>query len=188
VSFVYPYDDIVRELDGEDEANIAACYYVTSCETCGELSLYHVNEPSNDPLGSADLRWPDIGLDDSVPSRIRKLYEGAPLLKQRFPDEFAVRIRRAVEALCADLGAEKGPLSRMLRQLAREDKLPGIYEDMTNIVRLLGNIGAHDDENTVTFEQAQLLDNFFRSLVEYIYVLPHRIQGFNLRVPRAARM
>jgi hypothetical protein len=45
-------------------------------------------------------------------------------------------------------------------------------------LRLVGNIGAHASEESVHPLQATAIDNFFKAIVEYVYVSPQRIAEF----------
>jgi hypothetical protein len=42
-------------------------------------------------------------------------------------------------------------------------------------MRKVGNLGAHAGDDEVDFWDAELLDEFFRFVVEYVYITPSRI-------------
>lgn len=46
------------------------------------------------------------------------------------------------------------------------------------MLRLVGNIGAHASDDSVHPLQATAIDNFFKAIVEYVYVSPMRISEF----------
>jgi hypothetical protein len=44
--------------------------------------------------------------------------------------------------------------------------------------RVLGNVGAHAGDQEVESYQVEALDQFFRAVVEYVYVAPSRLSRF----------
>ena len=59
---------------------------------------------------------------------------------------------------------------------------PGHFADVTDLMRTVGNLGSHADEENVDLWDAELLDDFFRALVEYVYITPSRIERFRQRL------
>jgi hypothetical protein len=55
------------------------------------------------------------------------------------------------------------------------------------LLRRVGNIGAHAMEEDVSIWDAELVDDFFRSVVEYVYIAPAKIRRMQerLHVPAA---
>jgi hypothetical protein len=47
---------------------------------------------------------------------------------------------------------------------------------MTDLMRRVGNLGAHAGDEEVDFWDAELLDEFFRLVVDYVYITPSRIE------------
>ena len=54
--------------------------------------------------------------------------------------------------------------------LIKEGLLPEVFAEMTHITRMLGNLGAHDAEKDVAPSDVQVVDEFFRAIIEYLYV------------------
>lgn len=52
------------------------------------------------------------------------------------------------------------------------------WEVHTDIIRLVGNVGAHASEENVHPLQVMALDDFFKAVVEYVYVSPAKIDEF----------
>jgi hypothetical protein len=50
---------------------------------------------------------------------------------------------------------------------------------MSDALRIVGNMGSHDDEVAVPAEFVEAIDSFFRAIVEYVYVAPARVAEFN---------
>ena len=54
--------------------------------------------------------------------------------------------------------------------LIKQGLLPEVFAEMTHITRMLGNLGAHDAEKDVLSADVQIVDEFFRAIIEYLYV------------------
>ena len=49
---------------------------------------------------------------------------------------------------------------------------------MTDILRALGNIGSHAGEETILPEHVDVIDEFFRAVIEYVYIGPFKVREF----------
>jgi len=163
------------------------------CHTCRAALLYH-RDPNRSgasrgfALKDHDLLWPQInGLHRSVPQRIREVYEEAARIKRRAPNAFANQIRRSLEVLCKDRGATGGSLKDSLKQLSDRGEIPSTLAEMTDVLRLLGNMGSHDHDLPVGPEYVEVIDDFFRAVVEYVYVAPHRVNEVRAQLETARR-
>ncbi|MFH1908826.1 MAG: DUF4145 domain-containing protein [Chloroflexota bacterium] len=166
--------------DGE-EVDLTVVYFVASCETCNHILVYRAVEdiPDEKFFTSVDLEYPESGeLHTSVPKTVSKIYIEALRIKSLAPNAFAVQIRRALEALCEDRGAKSGTLQKMLNELSTKGEIPSTLIEATDLLRLLGNIGAHASEDSVQPWQVRTIDEFFRAIVEYVYIAPNKIKEF----------
>lgn len=164
--------------------NIPCAYYVAVCETCNEILLYYafINVVEDKDFHHAELIWPDPGvLHQSVPKAIAECYIEAARIKNLAPNAFAVQIRRALEALCDDRGAKKGILQLRLQDLVSRGEIPPVLAEMTNMLRLLGNIGAHAADQSVKPGHVLAIDDFFHVITEYVYVAPSKLKEFRDR-------
>jgi len=167
------------------DVHLPSACYVAVCETCNNVLLYqaviHIVEDENFHL--ADLIWPDRGvLPEAVPKAIAECYAEAARIKNLAPNAFAVQIRRALEALCDDRGTKKGTLQHRLQDLASRGEIPPVLVEMTDVLRLLGNIGAHAADQSVKPGHVQAIDDFFRAIIEYVYVAPSKLKEFRDRL------
>ncbi len=137
-------------------------------------------------LELSTLVWPKkkepATLPASVPENIRRIYEGALKVKASSPDSFSVQIRRAIQAICINKGAKEcdhdgRPLDLVdnLRELSRSGAFPRQLTDVLHQLKYLGNIGAHGIDETVKPEIANIADELFRLLIQYIYEIPHKL-------------
>jgi hypothetical protein len=167
------------------DEDLPCAYFVVVCETCDELLLYQafLEVPEDKDFHLADLIWPDPGvLHRAVPESVADCYVEAARIKNLAPNAFAVQIRRALEALCDDRSAKKGALQRRLTDLASRGEIPPVLAEMTDVLRLLGNIGAHAAHQSVKPGHVRAIDDFFRAVVEYVYVAPSRLKEFRERL------
>lgn len=152
--------------------------FVCVCNICKNILLYwSVGERIPDNFSGADLIWPLYELSQSVPEPIARIYKEAVRIKTIAPNAFAVQIRRALEALCTDRGFSTGPLWQRLTSLADSGAIPLKLTEAFDVMRRLGNVGAHADNEVVHPLQAQHLDDFFNIIVEYVYVIPQKLQA-----------
>jgi len=66
--------------------------------------------------------------------------------------------------------------------LAKKGEIPPVLVEITTVLRTLGNSGAHNTDQKVTVPMTWQMDKFFRTLVEYVYVAPARIEEFKKSV------
>lgn len=161
--------------------NFPCACYVAVCETCNQVLLYHaiIDVVEDKDFHLADLIWPDPGvLHRAVPKAVVDCYSEAARIKNLAPNAFAVQIRRALEAICDDRGIKKGALQRRLGELASRGEIPPVLAEMTDVLRLLGNIGAHAADQSVKPGHVWAIDGFFRAVVEYVYVAPSKLKEF----------
>lgn len=164
--------------DGKEE-NFPWGTFVAVCGTCSQVLVYDNIGGQWEPqqFHYADLVYPRSGhIHYTVPKNIREAYAEAHRIKQLAPGAFAVQIRRALEAVCEDRGANKGTLQVRLKELTDAGELPAALSEAGDAVRLLGNIGAHGIGVSIHPTQALALDELFRAIVEYLYVSPYRLR------------
>jgi hypothetical protein len=179
--FRHQYTTVGYSGDGIKDEGPPSTYYAAECGTCGDLLLYHSfgDEHSEHSYSDADLMYPkSVDLPTSVPDTVRACYAEAGRIQNAAPNAYAVMIRRALEALCDDRGAIKGSLIRRLANLVSKGEIPPTLAEMTTVLRLLGNVGAHDTSQSVTVPQTWSMDEFFRAVIEYVYVAPSRLAKF----------
>lgn len=170
------------EVDGE-EVGETFKYYLYKCMTCLDISLLGGFDPELpfDPSSSPVLYPGASELHHSVPERIRAVYSEAARIRRQAPNAFAGQVRRALEAVCRDQGAQGRGLVSQLDFLAKKGTIPPTLARMTNLIRLLGNVGVHDKDTDVDVWDAELIDDFFKSIVEYVYVAPSKIKRLGLK-------
>lgn len=173
------------ELDSDEEGQIEVTYFVATCDTCQGLLLYAAFDEHHfgKEFHLTRLLWPQNGVTlEAVPDRVADIYSEALKIKNIAPNAFAVQIRRALEAICEDRGARGGTLQSRLKELCDRGELPPVLAMVTDVLRTLGNAGAHAADLSVRPSMVYALDEFFRVVVEYVYVAPSKLKEFQNRL------
>jgi len=138
--------------DRSDDLQEQAVEFVAVCQTCNQILVYgNLEDLLTDGFADSDvvLLWPKFGLNEAVPERIRSIYDEASRIQHTAPNAFAVQIRRALEAVCIDRGATKGSLVQNIHELANRGEIPNTLVEASDLLRLIGNIGAHASDSDV---------------------------------------
>jgi hypothetical protein len=190
--------------DGEPEtAKQPASYFIFACNTCEKTLLYHFYPTQDevedlleyvmsdgykelaidvdDLLKNLDLVWPELFEDihKYVPASVRKQYLRA-LRKVNTPNEFAKELRIGVEIICDACGIERSTgvdLKDRINQLSQVAKLPSTVRDVAHKIRLTGNKVTHQPTD-IDPQNVPVLRNFFRVLVNHVFVLPLQKQDW----------
>ncbi len=170
-------------------------FFFTQCQSCLEALTYrHIDSRNSVPeishgqfdLSKYELVWPKpSGLHDCVPPLVRKIYAEAAVIKTRAPNAFANQIRRSLEAVCKDRGAASKTLAQNLTDLAQRGEIPQTLTEITDVLRQLGNVGSHAGDDDIAPEYVDVIDDFFRAIIEYVYIAPHKVSQFKARLAYA---
>jgi hypothetical protein len=159
--------------------------FVASCGTCQKIIVY--DNPGNtifdNEFSRGELVYPNIPfLYHFVPEKVVNAYAEASRIKEISPNGFAVLIRRTLEILCNEFGIPDGTLVNRIRGLSDTGRLPPILLQAADLLRLVGNIGAHSSEKSVHPLHVSAIDEFFLAVIEYLYIAPQKIAGFQKRL------
>lgn len=165
-----------------------------ACGTCGGLNTYgaffELDLQSDDfaraklhPRG-ADLLPPPhtMSPNQPVPPKLLKVYEEVWPLRHRAPAAFIGQVRRLLEAICKQQGAAGKDLYAQLKELGTKGVFPGYFSQISDLLRKVGNMGAHAGEEELSVWDAELIDDFFRSIIDYVYIAPARIKRMEYRL------
>ncbi|HJQ39963.1 MAG TPA: DUF4145 domain-containing protein [Thermoanaerobaculia bacterium] len=128
-----------------------------------------------------------VALGHEVPVAIHQIYAQAAKCKFDAPLAFAILIRKSLEAICDDRGIHKpkgkeGDLYHRLRMLQERGDIPSTLAKMTDVLRTLGNTAAHEAPDEITVPMTWAIDEFFRAIVEYVYIAPAKLETFQKRI------
>jgi len=136
--------------------------------------------------------WPTPGMrsgDPAVPLGVAEaIGEGMRSLAVRAPRAAVVMFRGALGQIVSDRGSAeaqgKRTLFDQLKQMADEGTLDRNLADWADHIRVLGNAGAHPNElEPVALDEAQDLSRLIQAMIEYLYVMPARVQAARSRRP-----
>ena len=189
---VHRGQELFEHIDGQRFAEDFE-YHLYQCPTCNGITICggftdypRARDKAYEriyPQGSRLLpELHKIESRDCVPERIVKLYEQSWPLRYISPGAFSVQIRKAIEFICNDQGATGRTLFDKLKALVANETFPGHFAEMTDLIRKVGNLGAHAGDDEVDFWDAEFLDEFFRFVVEYVYITPSRILSLKRRI------
>lgn len=179
----------------EDEKLYEPYTWLTyTCGTCGGLTIYggffefytdykslsqHRLYPRGDELlPPAHTLLPF----NPVPEKILKIYQEVWPLRKRAPVAFVGQVRRLLEHVCIDQKAKGKDLFEKLKNLSSKGVFPGYFTQITDLLRKVGNMGSHAMEEDLSIWDAELIDDFFRSIIEYVYIAPSRIRRMESRL------
>jgi hypothetical protein len=161
-----------------NKTNPDSDYVLIRCQTCRDIALY-AKLSINDWHEETSLMYPtDYNLHSCIPAEVASNYQEAKRVQNVSPNAFAVLLRRSLEAICNDRGVSEGSLSFRLKELATKGEIPGNLAEISSVLRELGNAGAHHTTQRVTVPMTWTMDEFFRAIVEYVYVAPHQLEQF----------
>ncbi len=154
--------------------------FVSECTACGRLILGddYGGQLSPELFDKAEMLYPETLLSHaSIPEEVRVTYESAKRIQNLNSEAFSMSIRKCIEIICKLNGIEKGGLASKLKKLCEKQTLPTLLGEAADNIRLIGNEAAHDIEDVHPIN-AQQIDDFFRILVEYMYILPAKLDFF----------
>lgn len=117
-----------------------------------------------------------IGKINDLPEAVKTAYsEAEASYSNRQLSAAAVMYRKAIERTLKDRYPEiKGMLNQKIRSLEAKQALPHALIELMDMVKFLGNDGAHDDDDP-TPEEVERGRDFARLFLTYTYELPARI-------------
>jgi hypothetical protein len=168
-------------------ANDQIKYRLYKCDICLELTfqrvirkqIEHKNARGKTIIVEEKLEQlypPLTSLPVEVPERVRYIYDEAVSIRSKSPSSFVVQIRRALEAVANERKAPSGALHKQIEWMIKNNLLPDTFGKMIHITRIFGNLGAHDAEKDVSLEDTEIVDEFFRATIEYIYIAPAKVE------------
>lgn len=146
------------------------------CPTCNRHSLReNIDIETEKDIIESHVIYPNKKiLPKEVPEKVKELYPEAERIKHISPKAYAVLMRIMLESICIDKNAEGKNLFEKLNFLEEKKIIPPILGDASDILRKIGNIGAHAGEE-ISEDLISTADFFFNVLVDYLYVIPKKI-------------
>lgn len=152
------------------------CKCVTYVEKYWEEGMYDQNRNMYE---EEKICFPVITIDTNfVPEKIKDAYEGAMKARNTDTALCLIGLRRTLEMICNEQGALSGNLVGKIEELAKKNILPPTLKEATEITRHFGNSAAHAETIEMTTHELNLIIEFIKSVIEYIYVIPQKMLLF----------
>ncbi|WP_409177485.1 DUF4145 domain-containing protein [Brevibacillus fortis] len=136
----------------------------------------HRDSQSGSMIRDEQIVYPPVTFDKSgIPENVKKSFEAALRIKNTEGTLCAIGIRRTLEIMCKDKQANGDSLYEKLKDLSDNGVLPPILNEMTTVLRKLGNEAAHGDEREFSSELVDSMVKFTHVILDYVYVLPDKL-------------
>ncbi len=155
------------------------------CPVCNEMQLiytswntedsYHEDINLYDDLEVLYPKSQSVNLS-GVPSSIKSAYESATKVRNIDNIVCVMALRRTLEMVCKDNGANSGQLHQKLNELQQRGVLPPLMGEVSKVIKDYGNKAAHGDE--VEFDKV-IVDRMFSftdKVIEFVYILPKELR------------
>jgi hypothetical protein len=191
IAFVHTYRDVWYSSDGKpsprDEAPESEAI-LCICGTCKSVLLYDGLSRAETSGGWPELQYPKgDSLGKFAPANVAAIYREAVRVQRTSPTAFVLLIRKALEGVCDDRRAQGRTLADQLKDLGKKNELPKTLAEVSDVIRVVGNAGAHDSATQVTVPMTWAIDDFFRAVVEYVYMAPGKLKEFKKSLPKLKR-
>ena len=154
-------------------------WYLLSCPVCHKVTLReeYTNECFRDYDTTIETLYPKTTIDyTGVPENIKTAFESALKVKNIDLAICSLALRRVLEAICKEKGANGKTLELMISDMINRGILPQMFDDACWIVRQLGNSAAHADSAKFTVYQVDQTIDFMQNIISYLYSLPIKMQ------------
>lgn len=161
---------------------LAECARCSGPLLVGWQSLVDLEEAEPDLMECVQL-FPSLevqGIPDACPPRVRTWLNEAHLCRFASSAASVLLTRKAIEGICADHGFT-GNLSQGLKAMRQQGFIDARLWSWSDLLRQLGNDGAHNLDSVVTLDDAEDALWFARELIHQTYVVQPRFDAFSRR-------
>jgi hypothetical protein len=166
-------------------------WYVFLCPVCTEITLEKYSEFSEEidydgsPITYKEIIYPSGATNEHyIPKGVKDAFDAALKVRNLDGAICVLALRRALEKMCKEKGANGKDLFEKLKDLQAKKVLPEIINDVSYILRKEGNSAAHADDVEFDKETVNLLIEFTRTIFDYVYTLPEKIKMAQERIKK----
>jgi hypothetical protein len=163
-------------------------YILYKCPVCSKVTLKSTEVCDQDtdhtgrPHEYEHILYPvQTGELHFVPERIKNAYESAQKTKNVDRVICAMGLRRTLEMLCNDQGAQGRTLYNKLVDLSEKAIIPKVLDDASHLIRGLGNSAAHEEDANFDIHTINALIRFTRIILDYVYVIPKELRRIQVQ-------
>jgi hypothetical protein len=164
-------------------------WYLFLCPVCTEITLekhsWFSEETDYDgsPITHEEIIYPTaLTKEHFIPKGVKDAFDAALKVRNLDGAICVLALRRSLEKMCKDKGAEGKDLFKKLKDLQDKNILPVIMNDVSYILRKEGNSAAHADDIEFDLETVNLMIEFTRTILDYVYTLPEKIKKAQERI------
>lgn len=159
-------------------------WHIFECPVCNQpviISEYVFDVANDEP--EFLIEFPKVPIHkEGVPKEITSAFESAVKTKGIDPAICLLSLRRVLEIICKEKGANGGTLEEKIKNLIDLQILPDMLDDACWVVRKLGNVAAHADKSILSVYEADQVIEYLSVIIEYLYSLPVRISKMKERI------
>ena len=165
-------------------------YHMYECPVCRKVSLmelywdmtqteYHDGEIEEYTVD--EILYPiNTYQEKNLPKQVKEAFEAALKTKNIDNAVCLIALRRTLEIILKEKGAEGSNLWNKIEDLSKKGILPQELKHASTITKTYGNMGAHDSQITIQkFELEQIVD-FVKYVMEYLYILPGKLKSIQI--------
>lgn len=177
----------------DEETGITLSVYLLKCPVCSlpicAVSDMEMGGTIDDPKweeGLLERVWPypKKNLSDLPTSVKQSLEEAEKCFDVNANLACSVMCRRALESLCVDLAVLTKSLPDKLKELKTKGIIDGRLAEWGEVLRQMGNIGAHASNKHISKQDARDVLDFTMAICEYVYTLTVKYDKFKKRQQR----
>ena len=185
LTFIAKIDTPVEECEVNDRDEIVWCglientrWYFFQCPVCKKpvlISEYTMPMMIEDK-SIIETVFPKISIHfDGVPDNIKTAFQSAIKIRGIDKAICVLSLRRTLEMICKDKGAQGNSLESKIDDLIDKKILPDMMSNACWIVRQSGNEAAHADDVEFTEYEVEEIVHYVAIVIEYLYSLPVRV-------------
>jgi len=166
-----------QETDSGPDWEYSDVYEVLICPRCEKINItsyfWHDFMDSEDEISYKVLYPQSPRLPQGLPPNILKTYQSAEQIKAIDPEIYAISLRKILELVCLEKGAEGKFLAHKLNDLATRGEIPKNLVKVAEGIKDFGNIGAHAGIGNLSAEEIPIAEALCKAVLEYIYSAPY---------------
>ena len=148
-------------------------YTLASCTNCDQFILLTRDEPDAHLIPPYTQQYPPHRRNPTLynaPEEVVRSYIEAVRCEESYAWMAAVvMVRRALEAVCKTFDPQITKVYNGLRKLNEDGIISDELYKWADVLRDIGNVGAHVDENEVTKQDAEDSLDFLEAILETLY-------------------
>jgi hypothetical protein len=148
-------------------------YTLASCESCNQFALFTREYPEGLQADFYRKKYPPERRNPTLytaPFEVLESYiEAVKCEESRAWMATVVMVRRSLEAVCKDFGSKSDSVFTGLKELNEQGIISDELHKWADVLRDIGNIGAHVKKKKVTKDDAEDSLDFLEAILETLY-------------------